>query len=71
MSAHSIANNTEKPSLRSESFQFPYQAYPIQVQMMNAVYEALREQKIGLFESPTGTVCMTISNWAKYAIFNI
>lgn len=37
-------------------FQFPYSAYPIQVDLMNAIYKAIDEGKIGLFESPTGTV---------------
>lgn len=37
-------------------FQFPYSAYPIQVDLMNAIYQAISDGKIGLFESPTGTV---------------
>lgn len=41
-------------------FQFPYSAYPIQVDLMNAIYKAIDEGKIGLFESPTGTVRIKI-----------
>ena len=37
-------------------FMFPYQAYPIQVEFMNAVYNVLEKRQIGLLESPTGTV---------------
>lgn len=33
---------------------FPYPPYDIQKQLMVNVYEALRQRRIGLFESPTG-----------------
>ena len=38
-------------------FPFPYQPYDIQEQFMQALYSALDQGKVGIFESPTGTVC--------------
>uniref|UniRef100_A0A3B3ZXQ4 ATP-dependent DNA helicase DDX11 n=1 Tax=Periophthalmus magnuspinnatus TaxID=409849 RepID=A0A3B3ZXQ4_9GOBI len=37
------------------SFPFPYQPYSIQEQFMQALYRALDQGKVGIFESPTGT----------------
>ncbi len=39
-----------------ESFPFPYPAYQIQVDFMREFYETLSQGKMGIFESPTGTV---------------
>uniref|UniRef100_A0A3Q0T5Z2 DEAD/H (Asp-Glu-Ala-Asp/His) box helicase 11 n=1 Tax=Amphilophus citrinellus TaxID=61819 RepID=A0A3Q0T5Z2_AMPCI len=36
-------------------FPFPYQPYNIQEQFMQALYSALDQGKVGVFESPTGT----------------
>ncbi|XP_028441239.1 ATP-dependent DNA helicase DDX11 isoform X2 [Perca flavescens] len=36
-------------------FPFPYQPYTIQEQFMQALYSALDQGKVGIFESPTGT----------------
>ncbi|KAG7522150.1 ATP-dependent DNA helicase DDX11 [Solea senegalensis] len=36
-------------------FPFPYQPYNIQEQFMQALYTALDQGKVGIFESPTGT----------------
>ncbi|XP_040894925.1 ATP-dependent DNA helicase DDX11 isoform X1 [Toxotes jaculatrix] len=36
-------------------FPFPYQPYNIQEQFMQALYSALDQGKVGIFESPTGT----------------
>ncbi|CAJ1056797.1 ATP-dependent DNA helicase DDX11 [Xyrichtys novacula] len=36
-------------------FPFPYQPYNIQQQFMQALYSALDQGKVGIFESPTGT----------------
>nr|XP_020467998.1 ATP-dependent DNA helicase DDX11-like [Monopterus albus] len=36
-------------------FPFPYQPYNIQEQFMEALYSALGQGKVGIFESPTGT----------------
>lgn len=38
-------------------FPFPYQPYDIQEQFMQALYSALDQGRVGIFESPTGTVC--------------
>lgn len=38
-------------------FPFPYaKPYEIQVNFMKALYKTLEEEKVGIFESPTGTV---------------
>jgi chromosome transmission fidelity protein 1 len=40
-----------------EKFPFPYaQPYDIQLNFMKALYKTLELGKIGIFESPTGTV---------------
>ncbi|XP_047204207.1 ATP-dependent DNA helicase DDX11 isoform X1 [Girardinichthys multiradiatus] len=38
-----------------DSFPFPYKPYGIQEQFMKALYGALDQGKVGIFESPTGT----------------
>ncbi|XP_078804887.1 ATP-dependent DNA helicase DDX11 isoform X2 [Oryzias latipes] len=38
-----------------DTFPFPYQPYDIQEQFMQALYRALDQSKVGIFESPTGT----------------
>lgn len=37
-------------------FHHPYKPYPIQLDFMNALYDAIETGSIGIFESPTGTV---------------
>lgn len=36
-------------------FHHPYEPYDIQKEFMNAIYECLENEKVGIFESPTGT----------------
>jgi len=43
---------------KSGRFPFPFQPYPIQESFMEALYTALDQGKIGIFESPTGTVSL-------------
>jgi len=38
------------------AFPFPFRPYDIQLDLMRKLYEALELGKIGIFESPTGTV---------------
>ena len=40
----------------TRDFHHPYTPYAIQLQFMNAVYDALEDGCVGIFESPTGTV---------------
>ncbi|KAI7802478.1 ATP-dependent DNA helicase DDX11 isoform X1 [Triplophysa rosa] len=40
---------------KSGRFPFPFQPYPIQESFMDALYTALDQGKVGIFESPTGT----------------
>ena len=46
----------EKSCSSPESFPFPFQPYSIQEDFMKNLYTALDGGKIGIFESPTGTV---------------
>jgi chromosome transmission fidelity protein 1 len=45
---------------------FPFEPYPEQDQLMNAIYDCLQRGSIGCFESPTGTgkslsvICSTL-----------
>lgn len=47
------------------NFPFPYQPYGIQEQFMQTLYKAIDQGKVGIFESPTGTVCRceTAGSW--------
>ena len=42
--------------LPPNEFPFPFKPYTIQQDFMRELYTALEDGKIGLFESPTGTV---------------
>ena len=42
-----------------KNFHHPYQPYAIQYELMNAIYECIAEEKIGIFESPTGLLLLT------------
>jgi hypothetical protein len=49
--------DTEGLRQASRDFSFPFpKAYHIQIDLMQAVFRAIEESKVGLFESPTGTV---------------
>ena len=49
---------------------FPFPPYSIQIDFMDEFYRCLRESRLGIFESPTGTgkslsiICATLS-WLK------
>lgn len=38
------------------TFPFPFKPYDIQEKFMKELYFTLEQQKLGIFESPTGTV---------------
>lgn len=38
------------------NFQFPFTPYPIQNDFMKNLYSVIEDGKLGIFESPTGTV---------------
>lgn len=42
-----------------EEIHFPFQPYPIQISFMRDLFFTIENRKIGLFESPTGTVSET------------
>jgi len=37
-------------------FPFPFEPYGVQTQLMKAMWEAVENRRVGVFESPTGTV---------------
>lgn len=39
-----------------EKFDFPFEPYTIQHEFMRQLYKVIEHQKLGIFESPTGTV---------------
>lgn len=39
-----------------DNFEFPFSPYNIQKEFMQNLYYALENRKLGIFESPTGTV---------------
>jgi chromosome transmission fidelity protein 1 len=41
---------------KSHDFHHPYTPYDIQVTFMETVYQVLDDGKVGILESPTGTV---------------
>lgn len=48
-----------KESISPDSFPFPFPPYGIQERFMRQLYLTLEGGKIGIFESPTGTVYLT------------
>ena len=46
------------PTSVPDTFEFPFEPYDIQVGFMRSLYTALELGKIGIFESPTGTVSL-------------
>ncbi|KAK6335364.1 ATP-dependent DNA helicase chl1 [Orbilia brochopaga] len=49
-------------SAPQRDFHHPYTPYPIQLDFMNALYDVLEDGCIGIFESPTGTDLVMISD---------
>jgi chromosome transmission fidelity protein 1 len=43
-------------NLGTKPFGFPFEPYNIQKDFMEELYNVLEEGKVGIFESPTGTV---------------
>ncbi|WBW72840.1 ATP-dependent DNA helicase Chl1 [Schizosaccharomyces osmophilus] len=44
-----------KGQIQEDEFHHPYKPYSIQLEFMRALYNAIENKKIGIFESPTGT----------------
>jgi superfamily II DNA or RNA helicase len=46
-------------------FKFPFKPYAIQEDFMNALYDTIDKSKVGIFESPTGTVCRQFGSFER------
>ena len=57
-SEHSSEADQCEDFKRPGYFPFPFTPYDIQEDLMKNLYSAIEEKKIGIFESPTGTVSM-------------
>lgn len=57
--------NLETP----KEFDFPFPPYEIQKKFMEKLYFALEQKKLGIFESPTGTVSNKPFNFLDVNIF--
>ena len=44
--------------MTDRDYGFPFPPYSIQNEFMNSLYDTLSKGKIGIFESPTGTVSL-------------
>lgn len=51
-----IMDNFETKLISPDNFPFPFSPYSIQRDFMKNLYECLEGRKLGIFESPTGTV---------------
>lgn len=51
-------------------FPFPFPPYNIQKDFMKNLYAVLEERKLGIFESPTGTVCFTCTSYRDLPKFS-
>lgn len=52
----SIEQAEEWSKLMEKNYNHPYKPYDVQRQFMSTVYKCLEEGKVGVLESPTGTV---------------
>lgn len=46
--------------MENVQFKFPFEPYPLQVDFMRNLYDCIESGKLGVFESPTGTVSGSI-----------
>jgi hypothetical protein len=57
----SVKSDEEKNFILPDEFPFPYEKpYDIQLNFMKALYKTLELKKVGIFESPTGTVINSV-----------
>jgi len=50
----------------NEFASFPYTPYPIQLELMKALYSAIEGRKVAIMESPTGTVSLYFQSFDSY-----
>ena len=62
-----IVNKYDREVEIPKEFPFPYEKpYEIQSNFMRSLYKTLELKKIGIFESPTGTVIFEIRKHIKF-----
>jgi hypothetical protein len=59
---HEAEKAQNKPSHDPRDFHHPYTPYAIQETFMSTVYQVLEDGKVGILESPTGTVRFLLLN---------
>ncbi len=66
----SVGSGEEQNLVLPDKFPFPYEKpYDIQLNFMKALYKTLELKKVGIFESPTGTVTKFSAFW--HSLFTI
>ena len=70
--ASNASNHCKQEAIHiPDDFAFPFEPYDIQVDFMKSLYRTLEEEKIGIFESPTGTVSQSHFASLLYQLFSI
>ena len=68
----SVKSDEEKKLVLPDEFPFPYERpYDIQLNFMKALYKTLELKKVGIFESPTGTVIEEFSTVILFIFVNL
>lgn len=60
---------TEEKLETPSTFSFPFTPYGIQHDFMTGIYSAIEGKKLGIFESPTGTVSHVLFIFASRTVF--
>jgi len=60
---------TEEKLETPSTFAFPFTPYGIQHDFMTEIYSAIEGRKLGIFESPTGTVSYVLFIFTSCAAF--
>jgi len=60
---------TEEKLETPSTFLFPFTPYGIQHDFMTEIYSAIEGRKLGIFESPTGTVSHVLSIFTSRTVF--
>ena len=65
------SSNDDEDFKAAGYFPFPFAPYDIQEDFMRKLYAAIEEGKIGIFESPTGTVLNDHFDWTAASLISL